>query len=82
MTDSIEIPARRGKAARVSKGQTVKVVNTHGAQVVDTWAFNPEDMNECMSMEATRATVLKMRLDVGDAFYSNNRRAKIGRAHV
>ena len=77
MTDSIEIPARRGKAARVSKGQTVKVVNTHGAQVVDTWAFNPDDMDECMSMEATRATVLKMRLDVGDAFYSNNRRAML-----
>ena len=77
MKETIEIPARRGKAARVSKGQTVKVVNTHGAQVVDTWAFNPEDMDECMSMEATRATVLKMRLDVGDAFYSNNRRAML-----
>ena len=34
------IPARRGKAARVSRGQTVRVVNTHGEQVVDTWAFN------------------------------------------
>ena len=75
MTEPIEIPARRGKAARAAKGQTVRVVNTHGAQVVDTWAFNPEDMDECMSMEATRATVLKMHLGVGDAFYSNNRRA-------
>ena len=75
MTEPIVIPARRGKAARAAKGQTVRVVNTHGAQVVDTWAFNPEDMDECMSMEATRATVLKMHLGVGDAFYSNNRRA-------
>ena len=75
MTEPIEIPARRGKAARAAKGQTVRVVNTHGAQVGDTWAFNPEDMDECMSMEATRATVLKMHLGVGDAFYSNNRRA-------
>ncbi len=75
MTEPIEIPARRGKAAWAAKGQTVRVVNTHGAQVVDTWAFNPEDMDECMSMEATRATVLKMHLGVGDAFYSNNRRA-------
>jgi uncharacterized protein YcgI (DUF1989 family) len=70
----IEIPARRGKAARVAQGQSVKVVNTHGQQVVDTWAFNPADMNECMSMEATRATVLKMWLEVGDSYYSNNRR--------
>ena len=77
MAESIEVPARRGKAAHVSRGQSIKVVNTHGAQVVDTWAFNSEDMGESMSMEATRATVLKMRLDVGDAFYSNNRRAML-----
>lgn len=77
MTELIEIPARRGKAARVAKGQTVKVVNTHGAQVVDTWAFNPDEMSESMSMEATRGTILKMMLDVGDAFYSNNRRAML-----
>ncbi len=77
MAESIEIPARRGKASRVARGQSIKVVNTHGAQVVDTWAFNSDDMDESMSMEATRATVLKMRLDVGDAFYSNNRRAML-----
>lgn len=77
MTELIEIPARRGKAARVAKGQTVRVVNTHGAQVVDTWAFNPDDMSESMSMEATRGTILKMHLHVGDAFYSNNRRAML-----
>ena len=77
MAERIEIPARRGKAARVAQGQSVKVVNTHGAQVVDTWAFNPDDMNECMSMEATRATVLKMIPGVGDSLYSNNRRAML-----
>jgi hypothetical protein len=26
----IEIPARRGKAAHVARGQHVKVINTHG----------------------------------------------------
>lgn len=75
--DLIEIPARRGKAARVSKGQTVRVVNTHGSQVVDCWAFNPDDMDECMSMEATRGTILKMTPAIGEAFYSNNRRAML-----
>ena len=48
------IPARRGKAARVAKGQHVKMINTHGTQVVDTWAFNAEDLHEFMSMEHTR----------------------------
>lgn len=40
------IPARRGAAARVAKGQRVKVINTHGAQVVDTWAFSAGDVSE------------------------------------
>ena len=70
----IEIPARRGKAARVTRGQSVRVVNTHGNQVVDTWAFNAGDLHECMSMEATRATRSKLCLEVGDAYVSNHRR--------
>ena len=69
------IPARRGAAVRVTKGQSVKVINTHGEQVVDTWAFNTVDVNEFMSMEATRATLLKMRPAVGDSLYTNRRRA-------
>jgi hypothetical protein len=43
-TDPITIPARRGKAARIDKGQTVTVINTHGGQVVDTWAFAAADI--------------------------------------
>ncbi len=48
------IPARRGRAARLSKGQSIQIVNTHGAQVVDTWAFSTEDPREFMSMEHIR----------------------------
>ena len=33
MGDLVTIPARGGKAARVTKGQTVKVINTHGTQL-------------------------------------------------
>ncbi len=68
------IPARCGKAAPVARGQKIKVVNTHGLQVVDTWAFTQRDLREFMSMEHTRATLTKMRPDVGDALYSNRRR--------
>ena len=46
----VEIPARRGKAAAVAQGRHVKVINTHGEQVVDTWAFNRADLAEFMSM--------------------------------
>jgi hypothetical protein len=68
------IPARRGAAARVAKGQRVTVINTHGAQVVDTWAFAASDVAEWMSMECSRAWFLKLRASVGDTFLTNQRR--------
>jgi len=36
----VRIPARQGAAVKLAAGMTIKVVNTHGHQVVDTWAFN------------------------------------------
>ncbi|KAF2261573.1 hypothetical protein CC78DRAFT_535583 [Lojkania enalia] len=33
------VPARRGAATVVRTGQSIKIINTHGNQVVDTWAF-------------------------------------------
>lgn len=54
----VKIPARQGKAVRLDKGQFVRVVNTHGSQVVDTWAFKADDFNELMSMEHTRSAIL------------------------
>ncbi len=70
----VTIPARRGKAARVRAGQRIKVINTHGTQVVDTWAFNADDLAEWMSMEASRAWFLKLAAAVGDSFLTNQRR--------
>jgi uncharacterized protein len=74
MVTTLTIPARKGNAAVVGKGQKVKVVNTHGAQVVDTWAFSRYDLLELMSMEHTRPTLQKMMPGVGDHLYSNRRR--------
>ncbi|MFC3631204.1 DUF1989 domain-containing protein [Paracoccus angustae] len=68
------IPARRGVAARVGKGQIVTVINTHGSQVVDTWAFNADDIAEFMSMEHTRGAMLRLNPQVGDSLRSNRRR--------
>lgn len=42
------IPARHGVATFVPAGQTIKVVNTSGTQVIDTWAFalpKPDEKN-------------------------------------
>lgn len=73
-SDIIEIPARRGKAARVAKGQVVRVINTHGDQVVDTWAFNADDLGEFMSLEHSRPHMLKLSPAVGDVLRTNKRR--------
>ena len=68
------IPARRGAAALVRRGQMMKVINTHGEQVVDTWAFVQHDLREFMSMEHTRATLVKIMPAVGDCLYTTRRR--------
>ena len=73
-TQILTISARRGAAARVAAGRRVKVINTHGTQVVDTWAFSALDPTEWMSMEASRAWFMKLRADVGDTFRTNQRR--------
>lgn len=71
----LTVPARKGLAIKVAKGQTVNVVNTHGTQVVDTWAFNAADMDEFMSMEHTRAGLRRLCARTGDAYLTNKRRA-------
>jgi uncharacterized protein YcgI (DUF1989 family) len=70
----VTIPARRGVAARVRAGQRIRIVNTHGTQVVDAWAFNAEDVTEWMAMEASRAWFMKLAAAVGDSFVTNRRR--------
>jgi uncharacterized protein YcgI (DUF1989 family) len=70
----VTIPARRGTAARVRAGQHVTIINTHGTQVVDTWAFSAEDVAEWMAMEASRAWFMKLAAAVGDSFVTNRRR--------
>ena len=70
----IAIPARRGKAAHVNAGQSVKVINTHGRQVVDTWAFRRDDLTEFMSMEHSRTALARIMPEVGQSMVTNRRR--------
>lgn len=74
-TDSqlVQISAQHGSACRLRKGQTLKLVNTHGTQVVDLWAFNANDLTEHMSMPHTRAALSKIIPTVGDTFMTNRR---------
>lgn len=68
------IPACRGKAVRLGAGARIRIVNTHGTQVLDTWAFNAAELSECMSMEHTRSVNSRIHPRTGDAFVSTRRR--------
>ncbi len=68
------VPAREGRAIRLAKGQIVRVVNTHGWQVCDTWAFKADDLSEFMSMEHARAWIDRIIPKAGDPLVSNHRR--------
>jgi uncharacterized protein YcgI (DUF1989 family) len=73
------IPARHGIATLLSAGQTIKVINTHGTQVIDTWAFtlsssSPPIILTQMSMQHTHASLNKIIPKVGDGLYDNERR--------
>jgi uncharacterized protein YcgI (DUF1989 family) len=74
MSDLLTIPARSGRAVALKAGQSLKVINTHGHQVVDTWAFNAHDLNEFMSMEHMRAFINRIRPKPGDKLATNKRR--------
>jgi hypothetical protein len=68
------VAARHGKAIPVAAGKTLKIISREGAQVLDLWAFNRDDIAEFMSMEHTRSKNSKVMLAVGDSYYSHRRR--------
>lgn len=70
-------PARKSVAVSVQKGQSIKVINTHGKQVVDFWAFNPQDHLDYLSMVHTRTVLTKISIALGDSLYSTKRKAML-----
>ena len=67
------LAASQGAAVSLDSGQSVRVINTHGSQVVDTWAFAADDLDEYLSMEATRRMLYRLMPRAGDVLYSNRR---------
>ncbi len=77
MAERHTIPARKGLALRVHTAQRYKVLNTHGTQIIDHWAFNAADVKEFMSMEHCRVAIDKLSPVVGYAMVTNKRRPSI-----
>lgn len=74
MASLTTVPARKGKAAHLARGERLRLVNTHGQQVVDTWAFSRDDLHEFMSMAHSHAHLSKVLPTSGDTLVSNRRR--------
>lgn len=74
MPASITLTARMGKALRLARGQAIRVVNTHGRQVVDTWAFADVNIAEFMSMEHSRVHMGRVNPVAGSVLLTNQRR--------
>jgi hypothetical protein len=70
---SQRLPARQGIAARLGAGQIIRIINTHGKQVVDTWAFDAGNLDEWLSMEHSRIALRRLVPQVGDTLLSNCR---------
>ena len=64
----------RGLAVSISCGQTIKVIDTHGGQVADTWAFVSDDPKEFLSAEHTRVHIGRLFPRAGEEFVTNRRR--------
>ena len=74
-SEIMTVPARRGRACRLTKGQAIKIINTHGHQVVDTWAFSAEDLRELMSHEHSRPRTGSICPKKGLHLHTNRRRS-------
>lgn len=65
----VTLGAGTGAGFRLRNGQKIRVVNTHGTQVVDTWAF--ASPIEYLSLEHCRELIQKLFFETGDQLVTN-----------
>src|SRR5439155_21898198 len=70
----IVVAPSEARAARVRRGQRVRIVDLEGGQVGDLFAFVAEDVGEYASAEHTRVAVARLFPRPGEAFVTNRRR--------
>jgi uncharacterized protein YcgI (DUF1989 family) len=73
-TDSHTIPAGHGLAVRLGVGDRARIVNVTGTQVVDTWAFPSDGVDEQLSMEHCREVLERIYFTAGDVLVTNRYR--------
>ncbi|MDH3375813.1 MAG: urea carboxylase-associated family protein [Gammaproteobacteria bacterium] len=64
-----------GYGVAVSAGDAVRITDVEGQQPCDFWAFSRADVFEHLSCEHTKPSIAKRFPRIGDAAYTNRRRA-------
>ena len=70
-----DVAARTGLGFEVKAGDLIRITDLEGSQPVDFWAFSKTNPLEFLSPEHTKPTIEKLIPGVGDAAYTNHRRA-------
>ena len=70
---SIIVPGSHARAVRVKAAKTIRVVNTHGTQVVDFWALRADRPDIAMSMQHSRIRWRNLRPRPGDEMLDEER---------
>jgi uncharacterized protein len=71
--NSVTVPGSEARAVRVKAGDTVRVVNTHGTQVVDFWAVRADRPEIALSMQHSRIRWRNLRPKPGDEMLDEER---------
>jgi uncharacterized protein YcgI (DUF1989 family) len=66
--------AECGLAVPLPRGQHLRVINTFGTQVVDTWAIAADDPTDYLSMEHCREVIQRIVFEPGDVLLTNHYR--------
>lgn len=74
MTRHFTVKAESGLAVPMAKGQHLRVINTFGTQVVDTWAVAMDDPSDYLSMEHCREVIQRIVFEPGDTLMTNHYR--------
>ena len=71
--NSVVVPGGRARAVHVAAGAAVRVVNTHGTQVVDFWAIRADRPEIALSMQHSRIRWRNLRPKAGDEMLDEER---------
>ena len=69
----VDIPGYQGRAFRLERGRSFRVVDVEGCQIADMFVISNDDKDEVFSPAMTRQVVFRLTPRPGDFLYSNRR---------